>query len=98
MSVQVVIELSDQQGVQAVLQALETYKARLRASVERTRRRLSEFEQRYGVTTEYFLGEMTAEDLSGGDLEYVEWAGEARLLAGIEAELSELEHARYQLP
>lgn len=98
MSVQVVIELSGQQGVQAVLQALETYKTRLRASVERTRRRLSEFEQRYAVTTEYFLDEMTAEDLSGGDLEYVEWAGEARLLSGIEAELSELEHAHYQLP
>ena len=98
MSVQVVIELSGQQGVQAVFQALETYKARLRASVERTRRRLTEFEQRYGVTTGYFLDEMTAEDLAGGDLEYVEWAGEAKLLAGIEAELSELEHARYQLP
>jgi hypothetical protein len=25
--------------------------------------------------TAYFLREMTAEDLSGGDLKYVEWAG-----------------------
>jgi hypothetical protein len=41
---------------------------------------------------------MAAEDLEGGDLEYVEWAGEARLLAGLEGELTELEHARYQLP
>ncbi len=98
MSVQIVIELSDRQGVQAVFQALEAYKARLRASVERTKRRLREFEQRYGVTTTYFLKEMTADDLSGGDLEYVEWAGEATMLSGIEAELSELEHARYQLP
>jgi hypothetical protein len=98
MSVQVVIELSGQQGVQAVLQALETYKVRLRTSVERTRRRLSEFERRYGVTTEYFLNDMTAEDVAGGDLEYVEWAGEASILSGIEAELSELEHASYQLP
>jgi hypothetical protein len=40
---------------------------------------------------------MTAEDLEGGDLEYVEWAGEARILEGLEAELLELEHARYQL-
>jgi hypothetical protein len=45
-----------------------------------------------------FLAEMTAEDLKGGDLEYVEWAGEAKLLEGLESELSQLEHAQYQLP
>jgi hypothetical protein len=87
MSVQMVIELPDRQGVQAVVQALETYKARLRAGVEQTRHRLSEFEGHYGVSTEYFLGQMAAEDLSGGDLEYVEWAGEAQLLKGLESEL-----------
>ncbi len=98
MSIQMVIELSDRQGTQTVLHALETYKTRLRASVERTRRRLTEFEQRYGVTTAHFLAKMTAEDLPGSDLEYVEWVGEARLLEGLEAELKELEHARYKLP
>jgi hypothetical protein len=98
MGVQMVIELSNQQGAQTVLHALEIYKTRLRASVERTKRRLTEFEQRYGVTTAHFLAEMAAEDLPGSDLEYVEWAGEAKLLEGLEAELRELEHARYQLP
>ncbi len=73
-------------------------KARLRASIERTRGRLAQFEQRYGVDTAHFLQEMAAEDLEGGDLEYVEWAGEAKLLEGLEAELTEVEHARYQLP
>jgi hypothetical protein len=33
----------------------------------------------------YPLQEMAAEDLEGGDLEYVEWAGEAKLLEGLEA-------------
>ncbi|MGA9349883.1 MAG: hypothetical protein WBW48_13915 [Anaerolineae bacterium] len=66
-------------------------KARLRASIERTRRRLAQFEQRYDVDTAYFLQEMAAEDLEGGDLEYVEWAGEAKLLGRLEAELMELE-------
>jgi len=98
MSVQMVIELVDRQGAQAVLQALETYKTRLRLGIERTRRRLCEFEQRHGVTTAYLLERMAAEDLSGDDLEYVEWAGEAKLLKGLETELRELEHARYQLP
>ena len=32
-----------------------------------------------------------AEDLEGGDLEYVEWAGEAKLLEGLEAELTKAE-------
>ena len=98
MSVQMVIELRDRAGAQTILQALDAYKVRLRAGVERTKRRLAEFEARYGVDTTRFLREMTAEDLAGGDLEYVEWAGEAKLLEGLEAELRELEDARCQLP
>ncbi len=95
MSVQMVIELQEKQGAQLVLQAIEAYKARLRAGIERTRRRLAQFEQRYGVDTAHFM--LMAEDLEGGDLEYVEWAGEAKLLEGLEMELKELVHARYQL-
>ena len=98
MSVHMVIELRDRAGAQTVVQALEAYKTRLRASIARTQRRLAEFETYYGVDTSHFLRDMTAEDLAGGDLEYVEWAGEARLLEGLEAELRELEHARCHLP
>ena len=98
MSVQMVIELREKQGAQPLLQAIESYKARLQASIERTQRPLVQFEQRYGVDTAHFLQQMAAEDLEGGDLEYVEWAGESKLLEGLEAELTELEHARYQLP
>ncbi len=98
MTVRMVIELREKDGAQPVLQAIEAYKARLRAGIERSKRHLAQFEQRYQVDTSHFLGEMTAEDLEGGDLEYVEWAGEAKLLQGLEAELTELEHARYQLP
>lgn len=98
MSVQMVIDLREKQGAQPIMQAIESYKARLQSSIERTKRRLAQFEQRYGVDTDHFLQEMTAEDLKEGDLEYVEWAGEAQLLEGLESELAELEHARYQLP
>ena len=97
-SVRMVIELRAKQGVQPIIQAIDAYKARLRASIRRTRRRLAEFEKRHGVDTAMFLHNVAAEDLEGGDLQYVEWAGEARLLEGLEAELAELEHARYQLP
>ncbi len=97
MTVQMVIEVQNQQGAQAVVQAMEAYKARLRFSIERTKRHLAVFEARYGVDTERFLREMAAEDLVDGDLEYVEWAGEARLLAGLTGELTELENAHYRL-
>lgn len=98
MSVQMIIELREKESAQSILQAVEAYKARLRTGVERTQRRLAQFEQRYGVDTSQFLDNMTAEDLQQGDLEYVEWAGEARLLEGLREELAALEHAHYQLP
>lgn len=98
MTVQMVIELRERESAQPVIQAIEAYKARLRAAIERSKRQLRQFELRYGVDTTHFLRDMAAEDLAGGDLEYVEWAGEAKLLVGLESELSELEHARYQLP
>jgi hypothetical protein len=98
MGVQMVIELDEASGAQAVLHAVDAYKKRLQASIGRTKRHLAEFEGRYHVETAYFLREMTAEDLRGGDLEYVEWAGEAKLLEGLETEFKELENANYRLP
>jgi hypothetical protein len=97
MSVQVTIELADQNAVQTLIQALESYKRQLRESIRRTKARLSRFEQQYAISTAQFLSDMVAEDLVGGDLEYVEWAGEANLLDGLQAELAALEHARHQL-
>lgn len=97
MSVQMVIELENERGRDAILSAITAYKQRLQAGIDRGRRRLREFETRYGVQTSEFLARMAAEDLEGGDLEYVEWAGEARLVEGLEAELAELENARYPL-
>jgi len=97
MGIRMVIELPDRGSAQTVVQALEAYKVRLRASIARTKRRLATFEAHYGVDTTRLLHEMVAEDLHGGDLEYVEWAGEAKLLEGLEAELRELEHASYHI-
>jgi hypothetical protein len=97
MGSEMVIELQDREGMHVVVQALESYKERLRSSVERTKRLLVKFEETYGVSTAHFLTHLAAEDLTGGDLEYVQWAGEAQLLNRLEAELKELENARYQL-
>ena len=93
MSVELVLEGASRETAQTVFNALDAYKSKLRASIHRTRRNLRIFEQRYGVTTTVFLQEMTAEDLAGGDLEYVEWAGEAKLLEGLETELRDQTYA-----
>lgn len=97
MSVELTLELSDRADSVVVQRALENYRTRLQAGIERTQPRLQEFEQRYNVTTEYFLQSMAAEDLQGGDIEYIEWAGEAKLLAGLEAEFQAIDHVRYKL-
>jgi hypothetical protein len=97
MTVQLTIEVVSQQAAQSVLQALEAYKEQLRQSIARTERHLQAFEERYGVPTHLFIAEMTADDLAGGDLDYIEWSGEYELLKGLQQELQELDRARYQL-
>lgn len=93
-----VIEFEAEQGYRSVLSAIEAYKLRLHMAADRSQRLLNVFETKYGVDTETFLNEWTAEDLDGFDMEYVEWAGEAKLLAGLQQELDELDQARYELP
>ncbi|NOZ70743.1 MAG: hypothetical protein GXP38_02335 [Chloroflexi bacterium] len=97
MNVEITLKTSREQEVHVLKQALQSYDERLQAAIARTRRRLAVYEARYGLTTEEFLATMTAEDLQGGDLEYVEWAGEAQVLAGLEAELADLSNVRVQL-
>lgn len=98
MGTDLILELTSQGDSRVVGRAIASYAQTLSRSIERTQRRLHEFEARYQTSTDYFLEQMTAEDLEGGDLEYVEWAGEAKLLQGLTAELVVLEHVRPQLP
>jgi len=96
MDAELVLQGASRETVEAVLNAIDAYKARLDDSIQRTRRNLNKFEQRYCVSTSVALQKMTAEDLAGGDLEYVEWAGEAKLLEGLQAELRALDSVRYR--
>ena len=95
---QMVIELPEHMKGELVIRALDAYKARLQLSIDATKQALAAFEQRHGVSTKHFLEKMTAEDLKGGDLEYVEWAGEAKLLDRLQEELEDLQGIRYELP
>jgi len=62
-----------------VQSAIESQIVKLELALKLADKRLQPFEQKYGVVSARFISEMTAEDLAGGDDEYVHWAGEYRL-------------------
>jgi hypothetical protein len=92
----IIIESAKKQEIQPIVEAALAAEAqKLEIGLKRTRERLKEFEERYGVATAGFIERMAAEDLAGGDLEYVEWVGEYRLLQKIEADLAVLKDIEY---
>ena len=69
--------------------------ARLELALKMAEKRLTPFEQKYGVTSDYFMAEMTAEDLAGGDDDYVSWAGEYKLKQRLQEKLRQLQEISY---
>jgi hypothetical protein len=69
--------------------------ASLEVAIQIARTRLMPFEQKYHVSSAHFLAEMATEDLEGGDDEYVQWAGEYRLLQSLESRLQQLQGITY---
>ena len=61
--------------------------AKLELGLKLAEKRLAPFEQKYGVSSEHFISEMAAEDLEGGDDEYVRWAGEYKLMQRLRKKL-----------
>jgi hypothetical protein len=78
--------------------AIESEMAKLDLALKRAVQRLAPFEEKYGVTSEYFIAAMTAEDLEGKDDEYVHWAGEYRLMQRLQDKLRKLQEISYHDP
>jgi hypothetical protein len=81
-----------------VRSAIESEIARLELALKLAMKRLIPFEEKYGVTSDYFIAEMTAEDLEGQDEEYVHWAGEYRLMQRLQEKLRKLQDIDYDDP
>ena len=81
-----------------VQSAIESERTRLRLALKLARERLIPFEQKYSVSSEYFISEMAAEDLEGGDEEYVRWAGEYRLMQRLQEKNQQLREINYGDP
>ncbi len=96
MSTLVVEPIQDAQTVLPLVRsAIQSEVARLELALRLARQRLAPFEQQYGVTSEYFIDHMTAEDLRGEDDEYVQWAGEYLLMQRLYAKLNQLQSLGY---
>ena len=78
-----------------VRSAVESEIARLELALKLAKERLTPFEQKYGVTSGHFISEMAAEDLEGGDDEYVCWAGEYQLMQRLQEKLRHLQEINY---
>lgn len=87
---------SDQQHVLPIIQSAITEKVkRIEIGLRKTEQEIRKFEAKYHIPSEQFMNAYTAEDLDGGDDEYVSWMGELRLRQAILEELDLLQNIEY---
>ncbi|MBD2395480.1 hypothetical protein H6G11_14600 [Cyanobacterium aponinum FACHB-4101] len=67
----------------------------LQRSLTKTEKILEEFEVKYKTTSELFLTNYTAEDLQGGDEEYIQWFGEIKIKEKLISSLQKLQNIEY---
>ena len=69
--------ISDQQHALPVIQSAIAAKVkRIEIGLRKTEQEIQRFESKYHLSSEQFMNDCTAEDLDGGDDEYVSWMGE----------------------
>ncbi|MCB0090973.1 MAG: hypothetical protein KDE54_23930 [Caldilineaceae bacterium] len=96
----VYIESTEEQNViqQLIRSAIESEINRLELALGVAHKRIEPFEKKYGVTSKFFIEEMSAEELDGRDDEYVHWAGEYKLTLRLQDKLSRLKEINYGDP
>lgn len=68
---------------------------RLENSQRLARKRLDYFEEKYQQRSSQFQDALAAEDMEGGDLEYVEWMGEYQFFLELEEKIQSLKSLKY---
>ena len=88
--------ISDQQHALPVIQSAIAAKVkRIEIGLRKTEQEIQRFEAKYHLSSEKFMNDCTAEDLDGGDDEYVSWMGELQLREAIREELHLLSNIEY---
>ncbi|MDM8547455.1 hypothetical protein QUF61_13245 [Candidatus Venteria ishoeyi] len=78
-----------------IQQAVAAKVQRLMLGLRKTDKALRAFETKYQRTSADFLHNGSAEDLAGGDADYITWLGEFKLRERIQADLAELQAVKY---
>ncbi len=76
-------------------EAVQAEKNRIGYALQLGERKIEFFEKKYKVSSQVFLRDWTAENLEGKDIEYIEWAGEAKLHARLRERLTILKGIEY---
>ena len=87
---------SDQKGVSLLVKsAISAEIKRMEIGLNKTEQEIEKYENKYQVDSNVFLKDITAEDLKGGDNEYIKWTGEIKLKERILDDLSKLKDIEY---
>ncbi len=68
---------------------------RMEFGLNKTKKEIKRFEEEYKIPSKVFLREFSAEDLKGGDDEYIRWAGELKIRERIIEDLKKLKDIEY---
>ena len=78
-----------------VRSAIDAEIKRLEIGLEKTNREIRKFEEKYSLASSEFLERITADELQGGDADYIKWAGELKIRERILKDLGKLKDIEY---
>jgi len=88
--------ISDKEEISDIIKsAIFAEIKRMEVGLNKTKKEIKRFEEEYKIPSEVFLKEFTAEDLKGGDDEYIRWAGELKIRERILEDLKRLKNIEY---
>ncbi len=80
---------------QLIKNAIESQIRQLQRSLQKTEYLLKQFEEKYQISSQFFLEYWTAEDLDKGDDEYISWLGEIKTKEKLIDSLKKLQQIKY---
>jgi len=88
--------ISDKEGTTDIIKsAISAEIKRFELGLNKTNKEIKKFEEKYKISSESFLKEFAAEDLKGGDDEYIRWSGELKIRDKILEDLKKLKDIEY---
>ncbi|MCW5212262.1 hypothetical protein VU04_05070 [Desulfobulbus sp. TB] len=87
---QLIVKSSSAANVRPLIQAALDHETRvLNIGIQKTTRRLQDFEQRFGMESRKFYQDFQAGKM-GDDMEYMKWAGEYETLLQLQEDYAEI--------